>query len=115
MIRSSSLTLQFSTDKKLNTLDIVFDEYTRVVNLYVDEYAQTRVLPKFTPLKVETWLSARLQQCAGKQALEIVKSTRKKDFEIRQKKYKKVYKYFLQRNRQLKFLSKNSKAILSIR
>ena len=106
MIRSSSLTLQFSTDKKLNTLDIVFDEYTRVVNLYVDEYAQTRVLPKFTPLKVETWLSARLQQCAGKQALEIVKSTRKKDFEIRQKKYKKVYKYFLQRNRQLKFLSK---------
>ena len=106
MIRSSSLTLQFSTDKKLNTLDIVFDEYAHVVNLYVDEYAQTRVLPKFTHLKVETWLSARLQQCAGKQALEIVKSTRKKDFEIRQKKYKKVYKYFLQKNRQLKFLSK---------
>lgn len=106
MIRSSSLTLQFSTDKKLNTLDIVFDEYARVVNLYVDEYAQTRVLPKFTHLKVGTWLSARLQQCAGKQAIEIVKSTRKKDFEIRQKKYKKVYKYFLQRNRQLKFLSK---------
>ena len=106
MIRSSSLTLQFSTDKKLNTLDIVFDEYTRVVNLYVEEYAQTKVLPKFTPLKVETWLSARLQQCAGKQSLEIVKSTRKKDFEIRQRKYKKVYKYFLHKNRQLKFLSK---------
>lgn len=106
MIRSSSLTLQFSTDKKLNTLDIVFDEYTRVVNLYVDEYAQTRILPKFTPLKVETWLSARLQQCAGKQALEIVRSARKKDFQIRQRRYKKVYKYFLQKNKQLKFLSK---------
>lgn len=106
MIRSSSLTLQFSTDKKLNTLDVVFDEYTRVVNLYIDEYAQIRILPKFTPLKVETWLSSRLQQCAGKQALEIVKSARKKDFEIRQKKYKKVYKYFLKKNRQLKFLSK---------
>ena len=36
MIRSSSLTLQFSTDKKLNTLNIVFEEYTRVVNLYID-------------------------------------------------------------------------------
>ena len=106
MIRSSSLTLQFSTDKKLNTLDIVFNEYTRVVNLYVDEYAQTRILPKFTPLKVTTWLSARLQQCAGKQALEIVKSTRKKDCQIRQRRYKKVYKYFLNRNRQLKFISK---------
>ena len=106
MIRSSSLTLQFSTDKKLNTLNTVFDEYTRVVNSYVDEYAQTRILPKFTLLKVKTWLSARLQQCAGKQALEIVKSTRKKDSQIRQRRYKKVYKYFLQKNRQLKFLSK---------
>lgn len=106
MIRSSSLTLQFATDKKLNTLDIVFDEYTRVVNLYVNEYAQSKILPKFTPLKVVTWLSARLQQCAGKQALEVVRSTRKKDFELRQKKYKKVYKYFLNKNRQLKFLSK---------
>ena len=106
MIRSSSLTLQFSTDKKLNTLDIVFDEYARVVNLYVDKYSQTKILPAFTQIKVETWISARLQQCAGKQAIEIVKSTRKKDFEIRQKKYKKVYKYFLQKNRQVKFLSK---------
>lgn len=106
MIRSSSLTLQFSTDKKLNTLDIVFDEYARVVNLYVDKYSQTKILPTFTQIKVETWVSARLQQCAGKQAIEIVKSTRKKDFEMRQKKYKKVYNYFLQKNRQVKFLSK---------
>ena len=106
MIRGSSLTLQFSTDKKLNTLDIVFDEYARVVNLYVDKYSQTKILPTFTQIKVETWIAARLQQCAGKQAIEIVKSTRKKDFEIRQKKYKKVYKYFLQKNRQVKFLSK---------
>lgn len=106
MIRSSSLTLKFATDKKLNTLDAVFDEYARVVNLYVDEYSQTKTLPKFTPLKVETWLSARLQQCAGKQGLEIVKSTRKKDFEIRQRRYKKIYKYFIKKNRQLKFLSK---------
>lgn len=41
MIRSSSLTLQFSTEKKLNTLDTVFNEYTRVVNLYVNEYSQS--------------------------------------------------------------------------
>lgn len=106
VIRSSSLTLQFSTDKKLNTLDTIFDEYTRIVNLYVDEYSQAKLLPTFTQIKVETWLSARLQQCAGKQALEIVKSTRKKDFKIRQRRYKKVYKYFLTKNRQLKFLSK---------
>lgn len=85
---------------------MVFDEYARVVNLYVNEYAQSKILPKFTPMKVNTWLSARLQQCAGKQALEVVRSTRKKDFELRQKRYKKVYKYFVKNNRQLNFLSK---------
>lgn len=106
LIRSSSMTLQFATEKKLNTLDTVFDEYTRVVNLYVDEYAQSKTLPKFTLLKVNTWLSARLQQCAGKQALEVVRSTRKKDFELSQKRYKKIYKYFLCKNRQQKFLLK---------
>ena len=48
----------------------------------------------------------QLQQVAGKQALEIVKSTRKKDLDIRYRKYKKVYKYFKEKNRQINFLSK---------
>ena len=104
MIRSSALTLKFATSKKLNTLDFVFDEYARVVNLYIDALNQAKELPKFTNFKVETWLSARLQQCAGKQATEIVKSTRKKDREIRLKKYKKIYKYFLNKARQKKFI-----------
>ena len=106
MIRSSALTLKFATSKKLNTLDLVFDEYARVVNLYIDALCQSKELPKFTNFKVETWISARLQQCAGKQATEIVKSTRKKDQEIRLKKYKHVYKYFLNKQRQIKFIGK---------
>ena len=106
MIRSSALTLKFATSKKLNTLDLVFDEYARVANLYIDALNQSKELPKFTNFKVETWLSARLQQCAGKQATEIVKSTRKKDAQIRLKKYKRVYKYFLNKQRQNKFISK---------
>ena len=106
MIRSSALTLKFATSKKLDTLDLVFDEYARVVNLYIDAINQTKELPKFTNFKVETWLSARLQQCAGKQATEIVKSTRKKDREIRFKKYKKIYKHFLNKQRQTKFIGK---------
>ena len=106
MIRSSALTLKFATSKKLNTLDLVFDEYARVVNSYIDVLNQAKELPKFTNFKVDTWISARLQQCAGKQATEIVKSTRKKDREIRFKKYKKIYKYFLNKARQVKFISK---------
>ena len=106
MIRGSALTLKFATSKKLNTLDLVFDEYARVVNLYIDALCQSKELPKFTNFKVETWISARLQQCAGKQATEIVKSTRKKDYETRLKKYKKIYKYFLNKQRQKKFIEK---------
>ena len=106
MIRSSALTLKFATSKKLDTLDSVFDEYARVVNLYIDVLNQSKELPKFTNFKVTTWLSARLQQCAGKQATEIVKSTRKKDKEIRLKKYKKIYKYFLNKQKQTKFIGK---------
>lgn len=106
MIRSSALTLKFATSKKLNTLGLVFDEYARIVNLYIDALRQSKELPKFTNFKVDTWLSARLQQCAGKQATEIVKSTRKKDREIRFKKYKKIYKYFLNKQRQTKFIGK---------
>ena len=106
MIRSSALTLKFATSKKLNTLDLVFDEYAHVVNLYIDALNQTKELPKFTNFKVSTWISSRLQQCAGKQATEIVRSTRKKDREIRFKKYKKIYKYFLNKQRQTKFIGK---------
>ena len=106
MIRSSALTLKFATSKKLNTLDLVFNEYARVVNLYIDVLNKSKELPKFTTFKVSTWISARLQQCAGKQATEIVKSTRKKDREIRLKKYKKIYKYFLNKERQKNFISK---------
>ncbi len=106
MIRSSALTLKFATSKKLNTLDFVFNEYAHIVNLYIDALNQSKELPKFTNFKVSTWISARLQQCAGKQATEIVKSTRKKDKEIRLKKYKKIYKYFLNTQRQKKFIGK---------
>ena len=104
MIRSSALTLKFATIRKLNTLDLVFDEYARIVNLYIDVLNKSKALPKFTNFKVTTWLSARLQQCAGKQAVEIIKSTRKKDREIRLKKYKKIYKYFLNKQRQKNFI-----------
>ena len=106
MIRSSALTLKFATSKKLNILDFVFDEYARIVNLYIDVLNQSKALPKFTNFKVKTWISVQLQQVAGKQAIEIIKSTRKKDREIRLKKYKKIYKYFLNKQRQIKFIGK---------
>ena len=106
MIRSSSMLLDLATHTKLNTIKAVFDEYTRIVNNLIDQMHQLKSIDKFPVVSTKTWLSARMIQCAAKQAGEIVKSTRKKDREVRLKKYKKIYKYFISKNRQVKFLQK---------
>ena len=106
MIRSSSMSLNLATHTKLNAINVVFDEYARVVNDLIDQMHQLKSIDKFPVVSTKTWLSARMIQCAAKQAGEIIKSTRKKDKEIRLKKYKKVYNYFIERNRQNSFLRK---------
>ena len=60
-------------------------EYRRVVNEIIKElWGESRFSGKFVAqIDVNTWLSARMKQCAAKQALQIVKSQRKKDPEDR--------------------------------
>jgi len=111
MIRRSKLNISFSTSKKKKQLDNIIKEYIRVVNLYIQEYSTHEKIPKFVDLKVETWLSVRMQQCAGKQALENIRSLWKDNSNIRYKRYKKVYAYFKKHNRQLKFLDKRWKEL----
>jgi hypothetical protein len=87
MLRRSQISITESNARKLATLDLIFEESKRVVNLYVDEiWSNKDFSSKFVKFKVDTWLSARLQQCLGKQSLEIVKSQRKK-----KKKFKPVF------------------------
>jgi IS605 OrfB family transposase len=62
---------------KYDSLDRVMVESVRVVNEFIN-LLWDQDHPKFVTNKVTTWLSARLQQCLGKQALEIIKSQRKK-------------------------------------
>jgi len=79
MIRSSILSVGAANRSKLLLLDSISDEMLAVVNLYIDSlWSKKDFSSKFVSEKVDTWLSARLQQCLGKQALEIVKSQRKK-------------------------------------
>jgi putative transposase len=88
MLRRSQISISESNQGKLNTLDQIFIESRRVVNLYIEAiWSNQDFKSKFVSFKVDTWLSARLQQCLGKQALEIVKSQRKK-----KKKFKPVFK-----------------------
>jgi putative transposase len=88
MIRRVQISITESNIGKLSILDEIFEESKRVINVYIDELWKIKDFSsKFITFKVETWLSARLQQALGKQALEVVKSQRKK-----RKKYKPVFK-----------------------
>lgn len=107
MIRSSTLSLEFSTQSKKCTLEKIFQEYTQIVNIYLNYFNNSFDLPKFSNIEIkDTWLSARLQQCAGKQALEILKSKRKQEKNKRFKIYKKVYSWCIKNNRFQEFTNK---------
>lgn len=79
MIRKSTLCLDNVNSNKLDTLQLIMEECVRVMNLFISELWKMDVQPKkFVSFKVDTWLSARMQQNLGKQALESVKSQRKR-------------------------------------
>ena len=105
MIRTSSHILKYSTTIKQETLDSIFEEYTKVVNSYIQILwsKENKTSGSFLDIHllnaVDTWFSTRLKQCAGKQALQIVKSTYKKNDDLIFKKYKKVYKYCLKNSK----------------
>lgn len=78
MIRQSRVSLKFTNKNKLKNLNSLLEEMLRVENLYIDElWKQQNFKSKFVDFKVNTFLSARLQQALGKQALENIKSQRK--------------------------------------
>jgi len=57
------------------------DEMTRVVNIYIKAlWEDEQFVGTYVSFKVSTWLSVRMQQNLGKQALEIVRSQRKKPY-----------------------------------
>jgi IS605 OrfB family transposase len=72
------LSLNEANTGKLAQLDRVMTEALRVLNGYIDVLWATKSTNKFASIKLETWLTARLQQCMLKQAAEVVKSQRKK-------------------------------------
>jgi len=79
MIRKSTIKIDYANKGKLEKLDSLFEESKRVINLFINDlWESENFFSKFVSFKQNTWLSARLQQCLGKQALEIVKSQRRK-------------------------------------
>ncbi len=75
MIRRSIIILDFANSGKKQAVISLLSEANRVINLFIDRlWSEQKFTGKFANLKTRTWLSARLQQACGKQALEIVKS-----------------------------------------
>jgi len=87
MIRKSTINLKFANKGKLEKVKEIAEEYQKVVNVFIDSlWEQKQFSGSFVKdTAIGSWLSARLKQAAGKQALSIVKSQRK-----RKKKYKPV-------------------------
>jgi len=82
MIRSSKVSTKFANANKQSNLKIFLKEYNRVSRLLVDELWEYESLPKFlskdVTKKFDTWLSARMLQCIGKQIAGVVRGTKQK-------------------------------------
>lgn len=82
MIRSTKVATKFCNRGKLQGLKKLSKEYSAVVSFFVDRLWDKDDVPSFVNSEIssglKTTLSARLIQCAGKQASGIVRGARKK-------------------------------------
>lgn len=100
MIKSTKTTLKFSNKKKLENLNSFVDEYRNIVSFFVDKLWKIDdikcLLDKELTSNIDSWLSARAIQCAGKQASGIVRGCQKKQskrlFQINKFKSKGMFK-----------------------
>lgn len=82
MIKSTITTLKFCNYHRKKDIASVIDEYKSVMKQFVvllwNQPKINRMADKSTCSQIHTWLSARMIQCAGKQASAIVVGTRAK-------------------------------------
>ena len=79
MIRKSTLNINFANKNKLDQLNLLVLEMKKVVNVYIKIlWEKQDFFSSYVSIKTNTHLSARLQQSLSKQALQIVKSQRKR-------------------------------------
>ena len=76
--RSSKVSLKFMTAKKRKQLEVVMEEYSKLVNIFIDMFWQNECAVKDLTKTIYsipiTWLSARMRQCAAREALSMCQS-----------------------------------------
>ena len=82
MIKSTKCTIKFANKGKRDSINLIIDEYRNLVSFFVDLLWDLDKVPVLVPKEITskaiTWLSARMVQCASKQASGIVRGTKMK-------------------------------------
>ena len=80
--RSTKSSTKFMTHKKRILLNTVMDEYSRLVNLFIAMFWEQSLLLKDLTKGItnipDSWLSARMRQCAAREALGMVNGAKEK-------------------------------------
>jgi len=82
IIRSTKTTLKFTTSSKKRQLEIVMEEYSKVVNFFIEHFwdqtpKKQGLLKPIVDLP-ETWLSARLRKVAAREAIDMILSAKER-------------------------------------
>ena len=83
IIRSAKCSLKFANEIKLAKLSDVLDEYTRVVNLFIESFwrecpSKAQLLKPIVDSVLPSWLSARLRKVAAREAIDMIKAARER-------------------------------------
>ncbi len=80
IVRASKTSLKFITTKKRECLWEIMDEYSRLTNIFIDQFwkqsYELKDLRKEVTGQPDSWLSARMRQCAAREALGMVKGAK---------------------------------------
>lgn len=80
LIRSTKCSLKFATEAKLNQIELVLEEYGKVVNFFINAFwdqsiEKKNLLKEIVNLPV-TWLSARMRKVAAREAIDLISSSK---------------------------------------
>lgn len=96
MIRTTEHSLKYITNYKKEKLDLLFEEYQRVVNEYIHLFwNQTSWKSKASSEEynqVDSWLMGKVMKCAYAQAIQIIRATKDKQKKLVYNQYKRVFK-----------------------
>ncbi|GBC62848.1 hypothetical protein DENIS_3832 [Desulfonema ishimotonii] len=93
--RSCKTSLRFTSKKKRDALNEIQDEYTRLVNIFIEDFSDKELAKKDLGKEItnapESWLSARMRQCAAREALGMCVSAKNKAGELKEEPVRPVH------------------------